>query len=235
MPQEPAESTVESMAAAAPAPVGAEVARTSVLRQVFGVVVDPAVYKALLYMVISLATGIAYFTIVITGLATAGGMLVMIIGIPLLLLVLAMVRGMALLEGRLVEVLLGIRMPRRDRAELPEAGWLQRIGFWLKDGRTWASMAYMILLLPLGIAYFTLAVTGLATSVGLVFSPVAMWINDQAFTWHTADYVFRLPLWSSPLLVVGGLVVLVLWMHAVRWIGRGHAVFAKNMLVRLAR
>ena len=39
----------------------------SALRQIFGVFVDPAVYKALVYMILSLGTGIAYFTIVVTG------------------------------------------------------------------------------------------------------------------------------------------------------------------------
>ena len=130
--------------------------------------VDPRVYKALLYMLISLATGVAYFTIVVTGVSTAAGLLILVIGIPLLLLVLGIVRGMALFEGRLVEVLLGTRMPRRPRAEPPDAGFLKRMLFWVKDGRTWASMAYMILMLPLGIIYFTIAVTGLALSLGLI-------------------------------------------------------------------
>jgi hypothetical protein len=34
---------------------------------------------------------------------------------------------------------------------------------------------------------------------------------------------------------VCGAVVLLLWLHAVKWIGRGHAAFAKAMLVRLAK
>ena len=65
-------------------------------------------------MILSLATGIAYFTIVVTGLSTAAGLLVLVIGIPFLLLVLGVVRALALFEGRLVEVLLGTRMPRAD-------------------------------------------------------------------------------------------------------------------------
>ena len=91
-------------------------------RQIFGVFVDPGCYKALLYMILSLATGITYFTLVVTGVSTAGGMLVLIVGIPLFLLVLGMVRAMALFEGRLVEGLLGTRMPRRERAEPTEHG-----------------------------------------------------------------------------------------------------------------
>jgi hypothetical protein len=210
-------------------------ARPSVWRRVFGVVVDPAVYKALLYMILSLATGIVYFTIVVTGVSTAGGMLVLIIGIPLFLLVLGLVRGMALLESRMVEGLLGTRMPRRERAEPPKATWQQRIWFWVKDGRTWASMAYMILMLPLGIAYFTIAVTGLAAGVGLIVSPLGVWGDDARFWWNGTEHTWGvMPHWAMPLAVLAGIVVVLLWMHVIRWIGRGHAAFAKRMLVRLA-
>ena len=38
-----------------------------------------------------------------------------------------------------------------------------------------------------------------------------------------------------PLAVIVGLLVLLVWLHLIRWIGRGHAAFAKHMLVRLSR
>jgi Putative sensor len=207
----------------------------SVWQQIFGVVVDPAVYKALLYMILSLGLGIAYFTLVVTGVSTAGGMLVLIVGIPLFLLVLGMVRGMALFESRIVEGLLGTRMPRRERSEPPNAGLLQRVWFWVKDSRTWASMAYMILMLPLGIAYFTIAVTGLATGFGLLGSPI--WVAAGPYTYIDSgiEHQWSYPVWATPLAMIGGVIVLLLTLHVVRWIGRGHAAFAKAMLVRLAK
>jgi hypothetical protein len=234
--------------AAAPTPAGVQAgmaaaaagaqAQPSVLHQIFGVFADPAVYKALLYMLLSLITGVVYFTIVVTGLSTAGGMLVMIVGIPLLLAVLGIVRAMALFEGRLVELLLGTRMPRRPRSEPPGAGFFQRMWFWVKDGRTWASMAYMVLMLPLGIVYFTVAVTGLATAVGLITSPLwawAGWVGDHTFIYEGVAYDWWLPVWGIPLAVIGGALLLIGMMHLIRWIGRGHAMFAKAMLVRLSK
>ena len=210
-------------------------ASPSVWRQIFGVFVDARVYKSLLYMVLSLVTGIAYFTIVVTGLSTAAGLLVLVIGIPFLLLVLGVVRGLALLEGRLVEVLLGTRMPRRPRAEPPNAGFIQRIWFWIKDGRTWASMAYMLLMLPLGIAYFSIAVTGVAVGVGLVTTPAWYWIGPYSVTHGDVTHTVWFHLWLTPFAMIGGFLLLLAWFHIVRWIGRGHAAFAKAMLVRLAK
>lgn len=219
------------LAAAAQSPEASQ----SVLHQVFGVFVDPSVYKALLYMIISLATGVAYFTVVVTGLSTAAGLLVLIIGLPFLLLVLGIVRGMALFEGRLVELLLDTRMPRRPRAEPPDAGFFQRMSFWIKDGRTWASIAYMLLMLPLGIVYFTIAITGLALGLGLIFSPFWAWLGDYSLMINGIAYHWWFPFWGVPVAIVCGFLVLLAWFHVVRWIGRGHAAFAKAMLVRLAK
>lgn len=219
------------MAAAAAAGAAAP---PSVLQQIFGVFADPRVYKALLYMIISLGTGIAYFTIVVTGLSVAAGTLVLIIGIPLFLGVLGIVRAVALFEGRLVELLLGTRMPRRPRAEPPGAGFLQRIWFWVRDGRTWASMAYMILMLPLGIVYFTIAVTGIAVGLSLITAPAWAWIADRTFIIEGVTYEWS-PIWAIPLAMIGGALVLIALMHLVKWIGRGHAAFAKALLVRLAK
>jgi hypothetical protein len=206
----------------------------SVWREIFGPFADGRVWTSLVYMLLSLFTGVAYFTIVVTGLATAGGMLVLIIGIPLFMLVLAIVRGLALFEGRLVETLLGTRMPRRTRPTPPNFGFWQRMLFWLRDGRTWASMAYMLLMLPIGIAYFTIAVTGLAVGISLATTPIWGWIPWAAHDVITVNGVnYDWPAWAIPIAFVVGVLVLIGFMHAVKWIGRGHAAFAKAMLVRL--
>lgn len=223
------------MAAAGAAAAAGTAAQPSVWKQIFGVFVDAAVWKALLYMILSLGTGIAYFTIVVTGLSTGVGMLVLIVGIPLFLLVLGMVRALSLFEGRVVELLLGTRMPRRPRAEPPDAGFFQRMWFWVKDSRTWASVAYLLLMLPLGIIYFTIAVTGLATGIGLIAAPLWGWIGDYNIIYNGVTYDWWFPVWGIPLAMILGVIVLVVFMHLVKWIGRGHAAFAKAMLVRLAK
>ena len=217
-------------AAGGPAP------EASIWRQIFGPFVDGRVWTSLVYMLLSLATGIVYFTIVVTGFSTAGGMLVLIIGIPLFMLVLAIVRGLALMEGRLVETLLGTRMPRRSRPAPLNLSFWQRMLFWLKDGRTWASALYMVLMLPLGIAYFTIAVTGISVGVSLVTAPIWGWFQwlygDHTAVSNGARYNFW-PLWAIPIAFVVGAVFLIGFMHLVKWIGRGHAAFAKAMLVRI--
>ena len=222
----------------APPPVYAPPAPSSpsAWKQIFGVFSDPHVWKSMLYMLISLGTGIAYFTIVVTMLSTSLGTSVLIVGVPLLMLTLAFVRGMALFEGRLVELLLGTRMPRRPRAEFP-GSFFQRLWFWLKDGRTWASLGYLVLMLPIGIAYFTLTVTFLALGVGLIALPFVQLIGGHTWIDYGVSglHEWLLPGWGMPFVVIAGFLVLLGWFHATRWIGYGHAAYAKAALVRLAR
>src|SRR5271170_999254 len=64
-----------------PTPAGG----ASGMRRFFGVFLDPRAYTSLSYMLLSLATGIVYFTVVTTGLSLSVGFAILIIGIPFFL------------------------------------------------------------------------------------------------------------------------------------------------------
>lgn len=206
----------------------------SALGRFFGVALEPRTYGALFYMLLSLATGTFFFTWVITGLSMSLGLLILIIGIPLTVLFFGSVRGLALLEGRLIEVLLGERMPRRPRYSDRSRTWLQRIGDMFTDGRTWLTMLYFVLMLPLGILYFTVAVTLLSVSLAFIWAPVAaMFALDGVPGLYIDGNVTTLPLWTTPAFAALGVVILFCTMHLARFIGHLHGQMAKHLLVRL--
>ena len=124
------------------------------LARFFGVVIEPRAWGALLYLLFTLATGIIYFTWTVTGISLSLGLLILIIGIPIAGLFILSTRGLALLEGRMVEALLGIRMPHRPLFSPKDKGIWAKFKALLIDRYTWFSMVYMLLQLPLGITYF---------------------------------------------------------------------------------
>lgn len=198
--------------------------------RVFGVYVDPRTWGSLLFMFIAFITGIVYFTWGVTGTALSLSFLILIIGIPFAFLFLLSVQGLALLEGRLVEALLGVRMPRRPVFARPGLKWLERLKALLTDRHTWFSLLYMLLQMPLGILYFTLAVTLIALALGMMAAPFVQGL------WHLPIIVnneqrFFLPAWGMILAELAGLVVLTITMHIARGIGWLHARYAKWMLV----
>ncbi|MFI4968804.1 MAG: sensor domain-containing protein [Lysobacterales bacterium] len=207
--------------------------RGSALGHFFGVAADPRAYAALFYMLLSLATGIFYFTWAVTGISLSIGLMVVIIGIPFAVLFFGTVRVLALVEGRLVEVMLGERMPRRPLYSDRDQPLRERITNMFTDPRTWSTLLYMALMLPLGIAYFTIAITGLSVSISLAISPIIKattgWgiinINDQ----HYAP-----PLWATPFTFVIGVVLLVALLHLARGVGHLQGALAKHLLVKSA-
>ena len=208
--------------------------------QFFGVAADPHTYGALFYMVLSLATGIFYFTWAVTGLSLSFGLLVLIIGIPFALLFLGSVRVLSLVEGRIVETMLGVRMPRRPAFSTRGMSFWQRIGAVISDPRTWGTVGYMILMLPLGIAYFTLAVTMLATSLALALAPIAKVVLESfgipyascnGDVW-VCNWVNWWGGWPGTICAsIIGIVMLFATLHIVRALGYLHGQIAKHLLV----
>ncbi len=209
--------------------------RKSVLGRFFGVIGDGRTYASLFYMLLSLATGIFYFTWVITGISLSFSFAILIIGIPFVILYFGSVRVLSLVEGRIVEAMLGERMPRRPLYEASGKPWLQRIADMFTDPRTWSTQLYFLLMLPLGTAYFSVAVTLLSLSLSLIAAPFLVWIGYANSTWFVGDWWFQNSMnlwWQLPLVFVAGVVILFGTLHLARGVGLLHGRLAKHLLVR---
>ncbi len=201
----------------------------------FGVLIDPKAYGALIYMLLSLATGVFYFTWAVTGVSLSIGLAVLIIGVPFALLFIGSVRVIGWIEGRIVEALLGVRMPRRLPTTTEQGTLWGNIKAVLKDGRTWTSLIYMILHLVLGTLYFTIAVVCGAVSLGVLSSSIYELATGQnavqVHGYPELDALFNtVP--GLAMLVVAGLLGIILTLHIARVIGYIHGRIAEALLVR---
>ncbi|MGH8283769.1 MAG: sensor domain-containing protein [Gammaproteobacteria bacterium] len=204
--------------------------RSSALGRFFGVLADPRAYSSLFYLLLALFTGIFYFTWVVAGTALSFGLLPIIIGIPFFLLFLGSVRMLSLVEGRIVETFLGVRMPRRPPHPGGPVSLFTHIKELLVDERTWSTLLYMILQLFLGILYFSVVVAWLAVALVLIFSPLShIW---SGFIYLKGPVAVSWVL--TPVLIIIGILLLIILMHFVRGVGYMHGHIAKGLLVRLA-
>lgn len=195
----------------------------------FGVYADLRAWGGLLYMLIAFVTGVFYFSWAVTGVSISISFLIFIFGFPLALLFLLSVRGLALLEGRLVEALLGIRMPRRPLFSHQDMKWLDRLKALLTDKATWLMMIYMLLQFVLGTAYFVTIVTVLSFSLSAIAFPFLQEIFKQGI--YIGDVRYILPAWTYPLWIAGGVLLWTTFMHIARNIAQLHGKLAKWMLV----
>jgi uncharacterized membrane protein len=199
----------------------------------FGVIADPRTYGALFYMLLALATGIFYFTWVVTGVSMSAGLAVLIVGIPFVILYFGSVRLLSLVEGRIVEVMLGERMPRRPLYSERGKPWLQRIWAMFTDPRTWSTQLYFLLMLPLGIAYSSIVVTLLSVSAAFIALPISLVLGFNGNLFVDGYQVLdQFAWWEWIAAVVGGVLLLFATLHLARGIGRLHGLFAKHLLVK---
>lgn len=219
----------------------------------FGVVGDPRAYGALIYMLLSLATGTFYFTWTVAWGSLSIGTLILIFGFLIALFFIGSVRLLSLVEGRIVEGLLGVRMPRRLPAENPSDNIFRKVKEALLDYRTWSSIFYFLLMLPLGIVYFTVSITLLSLSLGLTGGGIkALITGDPTITisqdvWADPDFIsfihknpwvpdavhFFNTVAGHITLVAMGLLLIFITLHIARGIGFVHARIAETLLVRL--
>jgi uncharacterized membrane protein len=208
----------------------------SVMNRFFAVYSDPRAYTSLFFMLLSMVTGILYFTFAVAGLAMSFGLAILIVGFPFFLAFIGMARVISLGEGRLLEAITGERMPRRPVHPGAPAGFFARIGEMLKDPRTWTTLAYFILMMPLGITYFTLAVTFFAIGISFIAVPfLKLWdlvTGHEYWVRHIHIYGDWLDNWVGYVLFgLAGILIVTALMHLARGIGRVHGRMAKALLV----
>jgi hypothetical protein len=125
------------------------------------------------YLVAALPLGILTFTVAVSGLSLAVGLAITLLGIPVLFATLIASRWFATLERRRAGWLLNRRIPSPER---PWGG-----GLWARsraaatDPAAWRDTAWSLLLLPIGIATATIAITLWATALGFLTSPLWYW------------------------------------------------------------
>jgi len=222
--------TEAKVSAALRSPERASARAPGTLTRFFSIYSDPRAYSSVFFMLLALATGIVYFTIAVVGIALSAGLAFLIVGLPFFLAFIGIARVISLGEGRLLEAMTGERMPRRPVHPGPPQSLWTRIVAMLKDARTWTTLVYFILMLPLGIAYFVVAVVGLFVGIACIVAPIVGILGHFDLTHATIE-----PAWlATPPVVVAMAfigVFLTTLMHAARGIGRLHARVAKRLLV----
>jgi signal transduction histidine kinase len=80
------------------------------------------------YVLVGFAYAIASFVVLITGFATGAGLLVTVVGLPILTITLYAARGLATVERRALRAIVTVDAPSVRYREVPEdAGWFRRV------------------------------------------------------------------------------------------------------------
>ncbi|MBU8922795.1 MAG: sensor domain-containing protein [Bacteroidales bacterium] len=205
--------------------------KKSAAARFFGVFTDPRAYASLFYMFFSFILGVFYFTWTVTGLSLSIGIMILIIGLPFFGFFLMSVRGIALVDGRIIEALLGERMPRRPIFSKKPMNWRDKLFFLFTDPMVWRTVFYNLLMLPLGVIYFSLTITNIGISLVLLLRPVLeYWFHLPLI--QNNDWCYWTPGYLMPVSVALGVIWFLLTLHMAKGFGKMHAKIAKTLLVK---
>jgi len=129
-------------------------------------------WKETIHLLLNMPIGIATFTIIVTGFSLGFGLLITLVGIPILIAMLYVSRGMGWFERARAKLLLDLDIPRPYRADPTSDRWWRVPLSRLTDPATWTEIVYHLLLLPIGAFTFTVAFTFWVLGASLLFLPV---------------------------------------------------------------
>jgi uncharacterized membrane protein len=203
----------------------------SVLRRLFGVLLEPGAYASFFFLIFSLVTGIIYFTWAITGLSLSAGLIILVFGIPFFGVFLLSIQGLALVEGRIIEAMTGVRMPRRPIFYRKDLSCWEKFKYLVSSGSTWKAILYMVSKLPLGIISFSVAVVMLSLSLMVMVSPpLQFWFGIPLVQF--GDLKIYTSMWLTPVHLVVGVALLIITLHLSKAVGRLYAYIARALLVK---
>jgi signal transduction histidine kinase len=145
--------------------------RHNALVRAYAPLAQPATWTATLQLLLNLALGIAWFTIIVTMLSLSAGLMITLIGVPLLVATVQIGRAIGAAERARVRMVWSERLPSFPRP-IASGTWWQRSRRLIADGAGWRGVGYSFIALPWGIVTFTLTVVIWSVTLSLVSVPI---------------------------------------------------------------
>ena len=184
-------------------------------------------WRATAYNLVGLAAGVVWFTLIVTGFALGAGLLVTLIGVPIIAATLIVARIGALTERWRASWIDGRRLPAPVKPDPQTLSWA---GFkaQLLHAKSWTSAVYLVALLPIGIATFTIALTTWTYAAAALTMP--FW-NNTVSNGHARllGYTVQRPIDYLPVLAAGAVAFFV-----APWINRATAQLNARLVALLA-
>ncbi|RSN56679.1 sensor histidine kinase [Actinomadura sp. WAC 06369] len=186
-------------------------------------------WRAAAYQLVGLAFGVAWFMVLVTGVALSAGLLIIWVGAPLAALLLLLWRAGAVFERALMKGAYGVTIPSPYRP-MPEGNLFRKLKSMAGDPATWKDFAYFALLFPVTLIEFTVSVM-LWTATGVLLAAPVVVLLGEDMRIQIGDLVyFPQNLFEALPAFAAGCALLVLAMYVTRAMGIGHALYAVFLL-----
>ncbi len=187
---------------------------------------DGRTYGRILYLLLALPLGIAEFTFLVTTISLGVGLLITLVGVPILIATVFVWRWIAQLERRLIGLLTGKAIPSPYRPD-PAGSWWGRIRARLADPATWKDLVFLLLQLPLGIVSFTVTAVVLGAALQALTAPAWYWAVSGGIDLGVVNID---TLWEALAFVPVGVLLTFVGIPALGALGRLYGELAALLL-----
>ena len=216
-------------------PEPAHVDALSALRRFLDVPFRAQTYRNLAYLALAFPLGLGYFVGVTTGLSLGVGLLVTLVGIPVLVLTLFGTTILAGFEANLARWLLDMDVPTPRAVEgmadgsIPTDvdGLLESLTRFLTASTTWTSLVLVGLKFVFGVVAFV-ALTIVGTVVATMLS-APFFYDVPGVMYNIGPYVVDTAA-EGTLLAMGGLLALLVGLHLLNGLARFFGLVTATLL-----
>lgn len=140
----------------------------------------------LIYLLLCLPLGILYFVILVTGFSLGAGLLITLVGLPILVAMIFVTYILADLDRTLTSKLLGVKIAKPEAVPSNNDSARSILVAQLKSFEFWKEFSYLLLKMPLGVISFTFAIVFVSVSLGLIAAPfIVTYVPDaQIMLWN---------------------------------------------------
>jgi len=197
----------------------------------FSIVTKKQTYKNILYLLLSFPLGIFYFTFLVTGISLGAGLAIIWAGVFIFSGVMIAADWLGGFERQLVISILGKDMPELMTKEV-SGSLFKKMFALIANAKTWKRILYLFIKFPFGIVSFTIVVTLISTSLGLIGTPFylqystgSIYLYSVIITWFNNYSVL------IPLAMAVGVFLLFISLHIFRGLAFLSEKLAKALLI----
>jgi hypothetical protein len=185
-------------------------------RPVVGVLVDRQTYLNAVYLLVSFPLGILYLTLLLLGFSLGLGLLITLVGIPILLVTVVGSTYPAALEREQARRLLGVDVESPTRSVEGDGLW-PTVRSYLVARETWFGILFLLAKFPLGVASFVLLAVLFGVTVGFLTAPLYYSLPGAGISVGTWTVTTLPEAAAVSILGVGLLFVSLHVLNAVAW------------------
>ncbi|MBL8090929.1 MAG: sensor domain-containing protein [Anaerolineales bacterium] len=143
-------------------------------------------FPNLIYLLLSLPLGVLYFVILITGFSLGAGLVITLVGIPILVAMIFVTYILGDLDRTVTSKLLGVKIGKPEARPSNNDSAKSILVAQLKSLQFWKELVYLLLKMPLGVIAFTIAVVFVSVSLAFILAPfILTYIPDaQMMLWN---------------------------------------------------